>query len=352
VDRRFLSFVLVLLTLAAPAVMAQEEPPASEAPDEGAGEPTAAEPVTIDLEAHAEGSAFFFTLQGETRRNPTLALPPSAEVTVNLHGVSGFHNFQPDGFPASDYVSDGESITYTFTTPASGTLQYWCVPHKSSGMVGRITIGAASGGDGGAPAPEAPTSYVLEAHQEGASYFFTIEGQTQRNPTLYVKPGAEITITLKGVSGFHNIQVDGFAASDFVQEGQTVTYTFTAPESGTLQYWCVPHKSSGMVGRVQAGAPASGGGGSGQGPDVQGPAVDLASLGYADCAGYMIPQAAVDGVVGGPTVADYVEKCRAGDQAVSTVRAKHVADYVIPMTWLLIGLGVVGVVYVNRFYKP
>lgn len=106
------------------------------------------------------------------------------------------------------------------------------------------------------------TSFVLETHTEGGSGYFTLEGQTARNPTLVVPAGETITITLKGLDvGVHNIQVDGASASDYVQAaGDEVQYTFTAPASGSKQYWCVPHKGAGMIGQVQVAGSATNGG--------------------------------------------------------------------------------------------
>lgn len=348
--RRFLPLLLVLLLTAAPAVQAQETPPANETPAEG--EAPAAGPVAITLLAVNQGGNFVWTDESGAV-NPTLTVPAGADVAITIRQEASSngipHNLKVGNGPTSDLIQNtGDEAVYTFTAPESGQLDYVCTIHPSS-MRGKINVGGAAP----APAAEAPTSYELEAHAEGTSFFFTLKGETQRNPTLYVKPGAEITLTLTGVSGTHNIQVDGFAASDYVNPGDTITYTFTAPQSGVIQYWCVPHKSSNMVGRVQAGAPTTGGGGAGgDSPEVTGPSVDLATLGYADCAGFMIPQSVADGVVGGPTVDDYVKLCREGEQQGGTVRERHIADYVIPATWVLIGLGVIGVVYVNRHYKP
>lgn len=200
------------------------------------------------------------------------------------------------------------------------------------------------------PAPQAPTEYVLEAHAEGSSFWFNIQGETERNPTLYVAPNSEITITVIGVSGVHNIQVDGHDASPFVQPGETITYTFTSPETGTLQYWCPVHSAT-MRGIAQVGLPTTQP--PGERPEIQGPTVDLGTLGYPDCAGFLIPRSTAEGEVGGPTVEDYVQQCREGGGGPTVQQDdSHPADLIIPVTWLLIGLGVVGVVWVNRYYKP
>lgn len=97
------------------------------------------------------------------------------------------------------------------------------------------------------------TSFTLTTHTEGGGGYFTLEGQTAKNPTLVVPASTAITITMKGSDdGVHNIQVDGSAASDYVQSAaDSVTYTFTSPASGSKGYWCVPHKGAGMAGTVQ-----------------------------------------------------------------------------------------------------
>ena len=101
------------------------------------------------------------------------------------------------------------------------------------------------------------TSFTLEAHSEGGGGYFTLEGETARNPTLNVAPGETITITLKAADseGVHNVKVDGEAAgSEYVTAlDETVTYTFTAPTTGTKEYFCEPHRGAGMKGLVSAG---------------------------------------------------------------------------------------------------
>ena len=102
------------------------------------------------------------------------------------------------------------------------------------------------------------TSFTLETRTEGGGGYFTLAGETQRNPTLNVEPGAEITVTLKGTDdGVHNFCV-GSDCSEFVTAvGEEQVFTFTAPSSGTVEYFCQPHKGAGMKGTVSAGGAAS-----------------------------------------------------------------------------------------------
>ena len=220
----------------------------------------------------------------------------------------------------------------------------------------------ANGTDGGGAEPAAPqpVSLVLTGHGEGGSFFFRLEDQAAKNPRITVAPGAEVTITLKTVTGgVHNFCTDATGTktcTKIVSEGDEDTITFTAPTTpGTFEYWCDPHRGSGMKGTlvVAEGGASDGGGasGGGEGEEFAGETVDLGDLGYADCAGTKIPAASADQAVGGPTVNDYVQKCRTGD-APPPGRPTHPADYVIPGSIALIGLGVLGVVWVARAYRP
>lgn len=208
-------------------------------------------------------------------------------------------------------------------------------------------------------APAGPITITLTGNGAGGAFFFALDGQTGRNPTLTVAPGQEVTVILKTVSGaVHNFCTDASGekkCTPLVSEGDEASVTFTAPETpGSFEYWCDPHRSSGMKGRLTVGtAPVpTQGGGSGTGEEFNGETVDLGDLGYSDCAGTKIPAVSADQAVGGPTVNDYVEKCRAGGNPVVQSQQAHPADYIIPGSFALIALGVVGVVWAHRRYKP
>lgn len=101
--------------------------------------------TSFELETHAAGGAYFFTMKGETARNPTLVVPANTEITVTLHNTGGAeataHNFC-DSYDnkCSEYVSaDGDTKTFKFTS-GTGAGTYWCLPHKSSGMQGNLQI--------------------------------------------------------------------------------------------------------------------------------------------------------------------------------------------------------------------
>lgn len=220
---------------------------------------------------------------------------------------------------------------------------------------------SAAGNDTGAtnetPADAGPqkVEVSLEAHASGGSFYWTLPDGT-RNPTLRFPPGAEVTITIVNVDpGFHNLRVDlpsGPIKTGNIQDlGDTQTLTFTAPESGSFQYLCEYHQAT-MKGQVSIGETGAGGGADAGDIDtgVTGEAVDLGQ--YApECAGVQIPAAATREVIGGATLQDYIDRCTGG-AAGDGEPAAHPADWVIPISWALIGLGIVGVVWVHKYYKP
>src|SRR5437763_399387 len=78
-----------------------------------------------------------------------------------------------------------------------------------------------------APPTPATTSVTIVAHVEGDSYFWTLEAQTQHNPTITVAPDTTITVTVKNSgSATHNFDVGTNKASDYLNgPGDVVTYT-------------------------------------------------------------------------------------------------------------------------------
>ncbi|MDY6780855.1 MAG: plastocyanin/azurin family copper-binding protein, partial [Halobacteria archaeon] len=78
---------------------------------------------------------------------------------VNNGGVHSSHSYDdriPEGAStwASGTYSEGESWSHTFET--EGTYDYYCTPHKSLGMVGRIVVGKPGGPAEQSPIPNKP----------------------------------------------------------------------------------------------------------------------------------------------------------------------------------------------------
>lgn len=126
-------------------------------------------------------------------------------------------------------------------------------------------------------AEEGRTSFTLVSRHQGGAYWWALEGNDTKDPELVVPAGANVTVTVRNGDGvLHNFQVEGHPASAFVTAvGDETTYTFTAPQSGSVRYWCAPHKSNGMGGVVRvAGSPAG---------EIKesGPASQLAGVAFA-----------------------------------------------------------------------
>lgn len=51
------------------------------------------------------------------------------------------------GPSSGDTIAPGATTTLDFTAPASGTVEYWCEPHKTIGMAGSFTVQGVSAGD-------------------------------------------------------------------------------------------------------------------------------------------------------------------------------------------------------------
>lgn len=127
-----------------------------------------------------------------------------------------------------------------------------------------VGVGFGASALGTAVAQDEPT---VGMHTESGNYFFDPIG-------LHVQPGT--TVTFENVSGAHNVVsyddripdgADGFETTI----GETAAVTFEA--AGTYDYYCQPHKSFGMVGRVVVGEPGGAAEGSmppdGEVPDSQ-----------------------------------------------------------------------------------
>lgn len=110
--------------------------------------------------------------------------------------------------------------------------------------------------------------YIVEMRTEGSEYLFDPVG-------LYVEPGD--TVRWVNVSGAHSTtsysptnpraevslipeEADPWNSGTFQEQGATFDYTFDA--AGTYDYYCIPHKTLGMVARIvcgEPGGPAEGG---------------------------------------------------------------------------------------------
>lgn len=98
------------------------------------------------------------------------------ELAAGAHSATAYSGRIPDGASAFDSgtISEG-SFEHTFET--AGTYDYYCIPHKSVGMVGRIVVGNPGGPaeEGAIPDGEVPSSETI-VEQGAVAYGSSSEG--------------------------------------------------------------------------------------------------------------------------------------------------------------------------------
>ena len=84
------------------------------------------------------------------------------EIEAGSHSVTAYDDRIPAAAsPFDSGVLSAGSFEYTFDTP--GTYDYYCIPHRSMGMVGRIIVGEPGGPAEATPIPDGdvPESEVI-----------------------------------------------------------------------------------------------------------------------------------------------------------------------------------------------
>ena len=210
-------------------------------------------------------------------------------------GVAGCG--EEEGPGAEDGDGDGDGVGDGGTTPTDAADG--ATPTETEDGAGGTDT---EGGAGGTDTDETETTgtgttggeETVDMVTEDSEYFFDPIG-------LFVEPGT--TVTWNNASGSHSstAYAESLDAADVTripegaepwnseilsEEGATFEHTFEA--EGTYDYFCIPHKQLGMVGRIvvgQPGGPAE----EGSVPDGELPAsqdiVDQGSISYDDFSG-------------------------------------------------------------------
>ncbi|WP_227373706.1 plastocyanin/azurin family copper-binding protein [Haladaptatus halobius] len=210
--------------------------------------------------------------------------PPELEVrpgtTVQWIWESDSHNVvvrsQPtdanwDGSlgPKSKVYETGYSFTHTFDV--LGSYEYYCQPHLAAGMTGTVIVTKSpSETTTSESAPHTDSGEVEDIQPNEPQTIRDLTGQSEitvtvgPDGTLQFDPaGARIssgaTITWVWESNTHNVipesQPDEAnwkgtpgAPSKRYDSGYTYSHTFATP--GMYEYYCQPHKSAGMTGKL------------------------------------------------------------------------------------------------------
>lgn len=122
-----------------------------------------------------EDSSFYFDPIG-------LHVEPGTTVTFKIasgvHTATAYEQRIPEGAPVWDSgMVSGKGSTWTHTFETAGTHDYYCTPHKTLGMVGRIVVGEPGGPAEGSMPPngDVPKSQVI-VEQGAVSYESFIRG--------------------------------------------------------------------------------------------------------------------------------------------------------------------------------
>ncbi|MGY6530837.1 MAG: cupredoxin domain-containing protein [Cyanobacterium sp.] len=98
--------------------------------------------------------------------------------------------------------------------------------------------------------PDTQPTITLAMNAEGRQ--FSVNGDEEVNPTLFVPLGSTMEITLCSTGGTHDWVVDelGVATEQVSEGGECSTVEFTADQVGQFEYYCSVgnHREEGMVG--------------------------------------------------------------------------------------------------------
>lgn len=143
---------------------------------------------TVETAVGQEDVTVEMITEGDEYRFDPIGLHVEPGTTVTFENVSGTHNSVsyegriPEG--ASAWRTPiGETAEHTFEEP--GTYDYYCEPHRSLGMVGRIVVGEPGGPASGSMPPDGDvpeSGTIVEAGSVSYEAFAT--GSTGSGPWL------------------------------------------------------------------------------------------------------------------------------------------------------------------------
>ncbi len=167
IDRRSLlrySAAGLSLSMVSSVVGAQEgnESEGNETTDEMAGNQSNTDqngdgaPQTHEVLMVTDGSEYYFDPIG-------LHVQPGDTVRWTIdsgtHSSTAYEDRIPENaepWDSGTLAEEGASFEYTFEEP--GTYDYYCIPHKTLGMIGRIVCGEPGGPAEGSTPPDTPTT--------------------------------------------------------------------------------------------------------------------------------------------------------------------------------------------------
>ena len=110
------------------------------------------------------------------------------ELEAGAHSATAYSDRLPDAATAFDSgtISQG-SFEHTFES--SGTYDYYCIPHKSVGMVGRVVVGDPGGPAEASPIPDGDVPESEAIIEQGAIAYGTTTGGGESDDSGMMGPG-------------------------------------------------------------------------------------------------------------------------------------------------------------------
>ncbi|MDS0301450.1 plastocyanin/azurin family copper-binding protein [Halogeometricum sp. S1BR25-6] len=110
------------------------------------------------------------------------------EIAAGAHSATAYENRIPSDASVFDSgtISSG-SFEYTFEEP--GTYDYYCIPHKSIGMVGRIVVGSPGGPAAESPIPDGDVPESDAIVEQGAIAYGSSTGGDGNSDGGIMGPG-------------------------------------------------------------------------------------------------------------------------------------------------------------------
>jgi len=218
--------------------------------------------VTIEVGASGNGGNLAFD-------PAAIVVDPGTTVVWEWTGEGGSHNVVSEDDDFESDLSGEAGFTFDQTFEEEGVEQYFCSPHRASGMKGVVAIGEgnAEGSlvpfgpqpDYGGYLEDVPNYDGVTADRRGEEEVVVEVGAGSGGlvfspPAVHVDNGATVVWEWTGQGGGHNVvsENDVFNSGDPVGEaGATFDHTFE--EDGIYNYFCNPHKAVGMKGSVVVG---------------------------------------------------------------------------------------------------
>jgi halocyanin-like protein len=223
---------------------------------DGVQDMTGQDSVTIEVGAQGNGGAFAFA-------PPAVRIDPGTTVTWEWTGEGGQHNVVDEGGNFESELKASGSFEQTFDS--SGSVRYFCQPHKSLGMKAAIIVTEGGGGMSTpteTATPSGPPQEVQDYLSDVGNYdgvqdmtgqdSVTIEVGAQGNGGAFafapaavrIDSGTTVTWEWTGEGGQHNVVHEGGNFESELKASGSFEQTFDS--SGSVRYFCQPHKSLGM----------------------------------------------------------------------------------------------------------